>query len=169
MLKLSGFFFGLILGLVIFGCHGSDPLPDSSEEFVPPSVLDDHPQIILTDKSPDQLPGRGTNVTQARISGNLLILTVQYSGGGVKHDYSCYVNTGTFSDSSPEQAELYLRDNAPADMGLMIVTETLVFDLLNVADIYHGWYDFFAPFELKIYYSGPGGTAKPIVVTYDPR
>ncbi len=86
------------------------------------------------------------------ISGDLMEMTVGYSGGCEDHDFQiCW--DGAFMESWPVQASLVPQDYGPPDPCLAFVTETHTFDLTPLSDAWSEGYGA-PPGEIIINMSG---------------
>jgi hypothetical protein len=68
------------------------------------------------------------------ISGDLLTITVEYSGGCADHAFTLHA-LGCFLESWPLQSEIILVHDDPDDPCDAVVTEELVFDLVPLNEV----------------------------------
>ena len=75
----------------------------------------------------------------ATITGNILVLEVQYSGGCAEHAFKL-IAPDAFMESSPVQINLLLVHDSHGDNCEAWLTETLLFDLLPLKNVYEQYY-----------------------------
>lgn len=109
--------------------------------------------IMLINYSTDPRYRDPVNITDARIHGDRLELTVQFSGGCKEHQFFLYGWKG-FSKSKPMQADLFLSHNANNDSCEALLTGTLGFDLTPLKEFYWQTYSDNGPILLRIYAPG---------------
>lgn len=68
----------------------------------------------------------------ARLEGDVLVVRVQYSGGG-QHDFAL-VSTGAPTKSFPRQVLLEIRHDSQGDLAKAMITEERTFDLTPYRD-----------------------------------
>jgi hypothetical protein len=133
-------------------CGNSDRLLNRS----PTHRLGVHSPIIMTDDPiPGDLPADGASIENVRIVGDLIKLTVSYSGGCRRHVFKLFGSTG-FMESLPVQARLFLSHDGNGDMCEALIRDELVFDLSSLKRSYKKAYSDDGPVLLRIF--GPGAT-----------
>ena len=114
-----------IISLILIGAHSLNLQEDTR-----------HPQILL-DKSEYDNTSRVYDFSflHASIEKDLLCLEISYSGGCVSHDFSL-IGSGSFSESYPVQTSMLLHHEDNDDNCDSIITDTLVFDLTPLKELY---------------------------------
>jgi hypothetical protein len=107
-------------------------------------------------------------LSSAFITGDILSLTLQYSGGCVEHDYILYIQEG-FMESYPVQVNCYLWHDAHNDPCDAIITDTPCFDLTPLSKVYQEMYQRNDPIILNIHDYFTSEPGKIIRVMYIPR
>ena len=96
--------------------------------------------VIITDIHPDSLQLDAFALDSAAIQGNILTLTVSYSGGCAEHEFALYMSPSVFMESNPVQANLYLWHNANGDLCEAYLNKKISFDISKIADNYRNAY-----------------------------
>jgi len=109
--------------------------------------------ITMIDYATDPQYRDPVNITDARIHGDRLELTVQFSGGCKEHRFFLYGWRG-FSKSKPVQADLFLSHNANDDSCEALLTGNVQFDLTPLKELYWQTYSDNGPILLRIYAPG---------------
>ena len=78
-----------------------------------------------------------THINEIRIEGDLLQLTVSYSGGCEEHVFEL-IGTKNFMESEPVQVNIRLSHNANNDPCDALITEELIF---NLSPLKEAWQD----------------------------
>jgi len=101
-----------------------------------PSVVDAEPIVIDPDRCPPfGLDSEPAAIEKIEISGDLLTITIEYSGGCDYHTFS--LNTGRcFLESYPVQSDIFLVHDDPGDPCDAVVEEDRVFDLTPLKEAY---------------------------------
>ena len=86
----------------------------------------------------------------AQVTGDILTITIQHSGGCMEHIMEVYV-LDAFLESYPPQADCYIYHDDPGDPCDAIVPTTDGFDLLPLADLYISSYGTAGPLILNLY------------------
>jgi hypothetical protein len=129
----------LILSLfLLFGCKNNAPQTAKTEKEPSKSALAmraiiTDPEVRISEKDID------FTVTEWNISGDTLLVGVQYGGGCKEHDWKMYFN-GAIMKSLPPQAVLQLQHlvkDGP-DPCRSIVRETLKFNLTSLKSVANG-------------------------------
>lgn len=109
--------------------------------------------VEIGDISPDDLKKDGFTYGSAHIDGSALHLVVVSGGGCRKHEYSLTMTPSAFMESYPVQANAYLRHDAKNDPCDAIVTDSVVFDLSPIMELYRQMYGPTGQINLNLYNS----------------
>ena len=93
--------------------------------------------VQITNTPPAELKLDPFSLGNATISGNTLTINLSHGGGCAEHEYELFMSPGTFLESFPVQANLYLRHNANGDICRALITKDITFDLTPIAEL-HG-------------------------------
>ena len=107
-------------------------------EYEPP---DADSMVIITDLPPELIQLHRFDLDGLSIYGDILTVTVQYSGGCEDHDLLMFMSPDSFLESHPVQANLYIRHDDNDDACDAWITETIRFDMRPVRDLYNQMYD----------------------------
>lgn len=99
-----------------------------------------YPQVIITDTPPDSLLLDPYWLEDLSIDGDVLTISLTYSGGCNDHDYQLYMSPAAFMESYPVQANLYLWHNGYDDACDAIIAEDVRFDITPIAMLYDSHY-----------------------------
>lgn len=77
-------------------------------------------------------------IDQGSMQGDILMLSVSYSGGCHDHEYRL-ITSGAFEKTNPLQVTCFLGHNAKNDSCGNNITKTLLFDLIPLKEYYLGW------------------------------
>jgi hypothetical protein len=114
------------------------PGPSGGSDPVLIAVTDQEPAPIVQGCDPN-LRRDPYRVLDARVTGDTLLLTVEYGGGCMKHTFTlCW--SGAFLESNPVQVPLVLHHDAHGDRCLALVTRLLRFDLSSLKAEYRRSY-----------------------------
>jgi hypothetical protein len=106
--------------------------------------------VAITKLPPDSILLDHFAVDSVSIVGDSLGLAVNYGGCCKNHYFFLFMSPGSFFESSPVQANLYLRHFANHDMCKCIGRGNLKFDLRAIADLYLQVYGVAEPIALNI-------------------
>jgi hypothetical protein len=121
------------------------------------------PPVQISDTPPKEIQLDPFSLQSATVRGDTLTINLQYGGGCAEHDFQLFMSPGAFLESSPVQANLYLRHNAHGDACRALLTRELIFDLTPISHLY-GRPD---PILLNIYDYFPDTPGKRIQVIYE--
>ena len=107
--------------------------------------------VEISDMSPDDLKKDGFTYGTTHIEGTALHLVVVSGGGCRKHEYTLTMTPSAFMESYPVQANVYLRHDAKSDPCDAIVTDSVVFDLIPIVEIYRQMYGPSGQVNLNLY------------------
>ncbi|MFX0206334.1 MAG: hypothetical protein ACFFDT_10120 [Candidatus Hodarchaeota archaeon] len=132
MIALKKFFIGIMLlssvtSIILIGVYSLNLKNDST----PPT----HPQILLDESEFNNAIRDEFTFINVTLEHDLLYLEVSYSGGCATHDFSL-IGTGVFMESYPVQTSIVLSHEDNNDNCESIVTETLMFDLTPLKELY---------------------------------
>lgn len=96
--------------------------------------------VIITEQPPDSLRLDPFALQSIAINGDILTMTIQHSGGCKEHDYALFMSPGSFLESYPVQANLYLRHEDNDDACEAYLTVRLSFNIRPVAELYQHFY-----------------------------
>ncbi|HDS00746.1 MAG TPA: hypothetical protein ENO22_15325 [candidate division Zixibacteria bacterium] len=103
------------------------------------------------------------------ISGDILTLTVSYSGGCKDHDFALYMAPPAFMESYPVQANIYLEHQAYNDMCEAYITEDLQFNIRPIAEKYFLEYGEYDDINLNVFKYFEDQPSEYIRITYSPE
>ena len=104
----------------------------------------DQPSIIITDAPPESIQLDPFGLEGIEIVEDSITLNVTYSGGCKEHCFSLYMSPASFLESSPVQANLYLRHNGNGDACEAFISKPVSFNLRPIAELHkllYGSYD----------------------------
>jgi hypothetical protein len=132
MLPLKKILIGIMIlssitSIILIGVYSLNLMND----FTPPT----HSQILLDESEFNNAPRDEFTFVNVTLEKDLLYLKVSYSGGCASHDFSL-VGTGVFMESYPVQTSIVLSHEDNDDNCESIITETLVFDLTPLKELY---------------------------------
>ena len=116
-----------ITGIILIGVYSLDLMNDST----PPT----HSPILLDESEFNNAPKDEFTFVNVTLEEDLLHLEVSYSGGCATHEFSL-IGTGVFMESYPVQTSIMLSHEDNYDNCESIITETLVFDLTPLKELY---------------------------------
>ncbi len=111
------------------------------------------PIILFDDIDKISISTDHTNIQDAIVEGDLLMLDVVYGGGCEKHEFKLYGWKG-ITKSNPPQAEIFLSHNANNDVCDALIYNKLTFDLTPLKLHYRKNYHQGGPLVLRIYAAG---------------
>ena len=127
----------LLASLIYFlGCE--TPMKTSKELNSSTIAMSD--LIKISDVPPDSLQLDRFDLNSITISDNELTLNLSYSGGCEEHGFELFMSPGAFMESSPVQANLFLRHNDKNDACDAYITTVVSFDLTPVGELYEQFY-----------------------------
>lgn len=107
--------------------------------------------VEIGDVNPQDLKKDGFTFYDALVDGAALRMTVVSGGGCREHGYSLIMTPAVFMESHPVQANVYLRLDAHDDPCDAIVTDSVVFDLTPILDLYRQMYGPSGQINLNLY------------------
>jgi hypothetical protein len=107
--------------------------------------------VEIGDVTPEDLKKDGFTFRDAHIDGATLKMTVVSGGGCQEHGYSLTMTPAAFMESYPVQANVYLRHDAHDDPCDAIVTDTVVFDLRPIIELYKQMYGSSGQINLNLF------------------
>jgi len=107
--------------------------------------------VEIADTEPEDLKNDGFNLRDASIDGSALHAIVVSGGGCREHGYSLTMTPATFMESYPVQANIYLRHDDHDDPCDAIVTDSVVFDLTPILQLYRQMYGPSGQINLNLY------------------
>lgn len=96
--------------------------------------------VEISDIAPEDLKKDQFDIDRSVIDGTSLMLALSSSGGCTEHAYSLTMTPAAFIESYPVQANIYLRHDAKGDACRAIITDTVVFDLTPIVELYRQMY-----------------------------
>ncbi|MEJ2616005.1 MAG: NigD-like C-terminal domain-containing protein [Ignavibacteriaceae bacterium] len=135
-------FLSAVLILLLLGCNENSSINDSGD------LLSDN--IIITDNVNVKLKNDYLKVLEQYVSGDYLILKVQYSGGCKEHEIKVYT-TGAILKTNPPQAELFISHNADNDSCEALITKELKINLIELKIFYKTNFNRIQIILLRIY------------------
>ena len=96
--------------------------------------------VTISDLPPDSIQLHRFDLNSITISGNELTLNLSYSGGCEEHEFELFMSPGAFMESSPVQANLFLRHNDKDDACDAYITTEVSFDLTCIGELYEQFY-----------------------------
>jgi hypothetical protein len=106
--------------------------------------------VMITNLPPDSILLDYFAIDSVSIVGDSLNVAVNYGGCCKNHYFFLFMSPASFFESSPAQAELYLRHFANNDLCKCIAYRSLRFDLKPIADLYLQVYGVAEPIALNI-------------------
>jgi len=149
-----------LLALVLAACAGCDS-NSPCRTICDPPICDEI--IIFDDVGNITLSTDPLTITEARMSQNILYLTVRYGGGCREHEFELYGNSG-FLESYPVQASIYLSHDSNGDLCEALITSELAFDLLPLKRAYQRAYSDFGPVLLRVHEPGMPDPFGPLIL-----
>ncbi len=105
------------------------------------NLTGDSGELIIVDISdpfdPDDVQIDPFEINETRVTGDILTLSVSYSGGCQSHQLKLY-STRAVMESLPPQASAWLSHNGNGDMCEAYITEEVTFNLSELKDREHG-------------------------------
>lgn len=123
--------------------------------FTPAESVDG--EIQFSDDPPGEIILDGWDFVKARIAGETLELEVAHSGGCREHTFDLYMAPAVFLESTPVQANLYLRHDADGDPCRAYLRRVPRFDLRPVAQLHQILYGTQDCILLNLFAQGTGG------------
>jgi hypothetical protein len=108
------------------------------------------PEVILTDRSFEDLQGDHYGLIELGLDGHLLRMRVGISGCGPEHPFQLYM-FGGFMESFPVQANIMLAHDGLNEMCDAWWERSLVFDLRPIIRAYQGGYRQLDPIILNFH------------------
>ena len=102
--------------------------------------MSNQPSVSITDAPAESLQLDPFGLEGIAIVEDTITLNVTYSGGCKEHCFSLYMSPASFLESSPVQANLYLRHNSNGDACEAFINKTVSFNLRPVAELYQSLY-----------------------------
>ena len=144
-------FLNAALILLIWSCNENNSINDSNNFL--------HDKIIITNNENVKLNNDYLKVLEQYISGDYLILKVQYSGGCKEHEIQIYT-TGAILKTNPPQTELYISHNANNESCEALITKELKINLIQLRNFYRTNFSGIQIILLRIY---EPGTINPVL------
>ncbi|MFH2034800.1 MAG: hypothetical protein ABIJ45_00210 [Candidatus Zixiibacteriota bacterium] len=148
-------------------------LPNPNEYQATMHIVDathnasDYEKIILSDLEPDNIFIDPFNLNSVSIDNDTIDINLTYSGGCETHLVWLFMSPPIFAESSPVQANLYIRHFGNDDNCDALITANYMFDLAPVADLYQTMYDDTNSIQLNIYDYFEGTPDSVISILYD--
>jgi hypothetical protein len=98
------------------------------------------PSVIITDTPSESIQLDPFGLEGIAIVEDTISLNVTYSGGCKEHCFSLYMSPASFLESSPVQANLYLRHNSNGDACEAFINKAVSFNLRPIAELYKSLY-----------------------------
>lgn len=105
-------------------------------------------------------------LNEVEIDGDILMLSVSYSGGCESHDFWLFMSPPVFLESYPVQANLYLRHDGHNDACEAYITEEISFDVNRIRDLYYEFYGGYDDIILNVFHYYEDLPGEKISVTY---
>jgi hypothetical protein len=150
MTKIISFVCALLL-LQLLSCGEKSSITD------PGDLLSD--MVIIADNLNVKLKSDYLKVLEQYISGDYLILKVQYSGGCKEHEIKVYT-TGALIKTNPPQAEFFISHNANNDGCEALITKELKINLIELRNFYKTNFNIIQRILLRVY---EPGTINPVL------
>jgi hypothetical protein len=93
-------------------------------------------EVIISNQSPAAIQDARFVLDSVRIEGDIITLTVEYSGGCNEHEFELHMSPAAFMESLPVQANLYLRHTDFDDPCDAWLRRSVSFDLRPIAHLY---------------------------------
>jgi hypothetical protein len=113
--------------------------------------MSNQPSVIITDAPPESIPLDPFGLEGIAIVEDTITLNVTYSGGCKEHCFSLYMSPASFLESSPVQANLYLRHNSNGDACEAFINKTISFDLRPIAELYKSLYGIYDEIAINVF------------------
>lgn len=117
--------------------------------FVPMDPVDG--EVIVTDDPPNWFLNDPYQLDSMSIDGDVVNLSISYSGGCQVHDFELLMTPSAFFESHPRQANLYLRHDDHDDPCDAFLSGVLSFDLRSIAHLYELAYGGLEPIIVNVH------------------
>lgn len=107
--------------------------------------------VEIGDMAPEDLKKDGFTYGNVHLDGTALHMIVRSGGGCRNHGYSLTMTPSAFMESYPVQANVYLRHDANDDPCDAIVSDTVVFDMSPIVELYRQMYGPSGQINLNLY------------------
>ena len=125
--------------------------------------------VIISDTQPAVIQDAAFVLDSVRITGDVITLTIEYSGGCNEHEFELHMSPAAFMESLPVQANLFLRHIDFDDPCRAWFRRPVSFDLRPVAQEYEIQYGGLDCILLNVYrYLTPSAPAEKVTVLYRP-
>ncbi len=109
------------------------------------------PSVIITDAPPESIQLDSFGLAGIAIVEDTITLNVTYSGGCKEHGFSLHMSPASFLESSPVQANLYLRHNGNGDACEAFIHKTVSFNLRPIAELYKSLYGNYDEIAINVF------------------
>ncbi|MBU8922657.1 MAG: hypothetical protein KOO63_12635 [Bacteroidales bacterium] len=143
--KLADDALGYMLYLAELKPYPNMAHPTDPEDYVATLKIEELSEDYYNDKivfvwtPPDQLQRDPVTIHGAEIDGDILMLTVTFSGGCGRHRFKLFMQPA-FMESYPVQTNLYLQHTDLGDPCDAILSKDVSFDIQNISELYRDMY-----------------------------
>lgn len=114
-----------VCSVTVTSCKTQKPVTETNDKDVKEVIVDD------SYSQPEDMAS--VDISKVEINGDILSITVSYSGGCEEHDFKLYFN-GMYMKSLPPKITLMLYHDNKGDSCRSIVEKTLKFDIKGVRE-----------------------------------
>jgi hypothetical protein len=126
--------------------------------------------MVISNRSPALIQDARFVLDSVRIDGDIITLTVEYSGGCSEHEFELHMSPVAFMESLPVQANLYLRHADFDDPCRAWIKSTISFDLRPIAHLYEISYGRLDCIALNVHrYMTGADPVEQVTVIYHPE
>jgi hypothetical protein len=142
-----------VLILMFSGCNENSFINDSDDFLID--------KVIITDNVNVKLKNDYLKVLEQYVSGDYLILKVQYSGGCKEHEIKIFT-TGALLKTNPPMAELFIYHDANNDSCEALITKELKINLIELRNFYKTNFNRIQIILLRIFEPGATNPVMPL-------
>ena len=143
-----------VLILMFLGCNENSFINDSGDFLID--------KVIIADNVNVKLKNDYLKVLEQYVSGDYLILKVQYSGGCKEHEIQIFT-TGALLKTNAPQAELFISHDADNDSCEALITKELKINLIELKNFYKTNFNRIQIILLRIFEPGTINPAMPLL------
>ncbi|MEI6489451.1 MAG: hypothetical protein WCP52_10840 [Bacteroidota bacterium] len=124
--------FVLLLGISLFACHQKEITKTDNNKPISNASTGDETKAVVIDASMDvSSTGAMYTIDSMKITGNILSIMVNYSGGCKTHEWEL-ISNGLFEKSLPPKVAVCLKHKNNGDACRELVTKELKFNIAKL-------------------------------------